>query len=254
MAFRTAGVQIHNRYGTMASVRQTAMVQTATDTRYYWEIEQGTDKWHALRLGVITASTIGVLTTSTGKPANNDTSRTAIYKLLAERITGESEASFYNDDMMRGHMLEPGARDLYAKHTGHEVRECGFVTRRTNGILLGYSPDGLIGDDGIIEIKAPRPKKHLAAMLDDQIPPEYIPQVQTGLAVTGRQWCDFISYAPGLPLFIKRVERDEITIAQLILAAQAAEEILAGLMVRYHEAAEQFPATEPIQPEQEIVI
>jgi putative phage-type endonuclease len=234
------------------------MVQTATkappNVRYYWGIEQGSDEWHALRRGVITASTISLLITSTVKPANNATSRTAIYKLLAERITGESESSFYNDDMMRGHMLEPGARDLYAKHTSREVRECGFVTRRTNGIQLGYSPDGLVGDDGIIEIKAPLPKKHLASMLSDSVPSEYVSQVQTGLAVTGRQWCDFISYAPGLPLFIKRVPRDEITIAQLVLAAQAAEEILAGLMVRYQEAAEQFPATEPIQPEQEIVI
>jgi putative phage-type endonuclease len=224
------------------------------EIRYHWEIEQGTDKWHALRRGVITASTIGVFATATGKPANNDTSRTAIYKLLAERITGESEPSFYNDDMARGHLLEPGARDLYADHTGREVRECGFVTRHISGIQLGYSPDGLVGDDGLIEIKAPRQKKHLAAMLANEMPPEYVPQVQTGLAVTGRAWADFISYAPGLPLFIKRVQRDEITIAQLVLAAQAAEEQLARLMLLYEEAAERFPATEPIQPEQEIVI
>jgi putative phage-type endonuclease len=234
------------------------MVRTPTkappETRYYWEIDQGTDEWLALRRGVITASVIGVFATSTGKPAKNDTSRTAIYKLLAERITGESEPSFYNDDMARGHLLEPYARSLYAMHSGFEVRECGFVTRHTSGIVLGYSPDGLVGDDGIIEIKAPRQKKHLQALLSDEMPPEYIPQVQTGLAVTGREWCDFISYAPGLPLFVKRIQRDEITIAQLILAAQCAEEQLAELMVRFQEAAAQFPATEPVQPEQEIVI
>jgi putative phage-type endonuclease len=222
--------------------------------QYYWDIEQGTDEWLALRRGVITASTIGVFATATGKAANNDTSRTAVYKLLAERITGESEASFYNDDMARGHLLEPYARELYAEHKGAEVRECGFVMRHAHGIVLGYSPDGLVGDDGIIEIKAPRQKKHLQALLSDEMPSEYVPQVQTGLAVTGREWCDFISYAPGLPLFIKRVIRDEITIAQLTLAAQCAEEQLAELMVRFQEAAAQFPATEPIQPEQEIVV
>jgi hypothetical protein len=78
--------------------------------------------------------------------------------------------------------------------------------------------------------------------------------VQTGLAVSGRAWCDFISYAPGLPLFVRRVQRDPDVIGQLIAAAQAAEEQLAGLMVQYQAIAAQFPATEPIQPEQEIVI
>ena len=86
------------------------------------------------------------------------------------------------------------------------------------------------------------------------MPAEYVPQVQLGLAVTGRAWCDFISYAPGLPLFVHRCERDEVVIAQLIAAAQAAEAELQRLMALYTAAAAVFPATEPIQPEQEIVI
>jgi len=220
---------------------------------YRFDIEQGSDEWHAIRRGVITASTVAKLLTGTGKPANNDTSRAQLYQLLAERITGESEASFYNDDMARGHLLEPFARDLYAANYA-PVAECGFITCQLSGVVIGYSPDGLVGDDGLIEIKAPRQKTHLKSLLTNQVPGEYIPQVQTGLAVSGRAWCDFISYAPGLPLFVRRVERDEQVIGQIIAAAQAAEEQLAGMLVIYEGLAAQFPATEPIQPEQEIIV
>jgi len=220
---------------------------------YRFDIEQGSDEWHAIRRGVITASAIAKLLTGTGKPANNDTSRAQLYQLLAERITGEPEASFYNDDMARGHLLEPFARDLYAANYA-PVQECGFITCQLSGVVIGYSPDGLVGDDGLIEIKSPRQKTHLKSLLTNQVPGEYVPQVQTGLAVSGRAWCDFISYAPGLPLFVRRVERDEQLIAQIITAAKAAEEQLAGMLVIYEDLAAQFPATEPIQPEQEIVI
>lgn len=221
---------------------------------YHHDIEQGTDEWHTLRRGKITASAVSPLITGTGKPANNDTSRAQLLQLLAERITGESDASFYNDDMARGHLLEPLARDLYAKHYS-PVIECGFITRPfDSGLVLGYSPDGLVGNDGLIEIKSPRQKNHLKAMLADEVPAKYVPQIQLGLAVTGRDWSDFISYAPGLPLFVHRCQRDEAVIAQLIAAAEVAELELQRLMAVYTEAAGRYPATEPIQPEQEIVI
>jgi putative phage-type endonuclease len=220
---------------------------------YRFDIEQGTDDWHALRRGVITASAIGKLITPTGKLASNDTSRAQLLQLLAERITGESEPGFYNDDMARGTLLEPYARDLYVRHY-QPVQECGFVSAEFDGVLIGYSPDGLIDEDGLIEIKAPRAKTHLKSLISGEAPAEYLPQVQTGLAVTGRAWCDFISYSPGLPLFVKRCERDEAAIERLIAAACAAEVQLAELMEAFTKAAAQFPATEPIQPEQEIII
>ena len=218
---------------------------------YHHDIEQGSDDWLALRRGVITASTISRLLTGTGKPANNDTSRAQLLQLLAERITGGSEASFYGDDMARGHLPEPFARDIYAEHRA-PVQECGFVTADFDGTVIGYSPDGLVGDDGLIEIKSPKQKNHLRSLLSDEVPAEYVPQVQTGLAVTGRAWCDFITYAPGLPLFVKRCQRNELAIAYLITAAQAAEVELQRLMELYTTKAAIFPATEPIQPEQEI--
>jgi predicted phage-related endonuclease len=134
------------------------------------------------------------------------------------------------------------------------VQECGFVTADFDGTVIGYSPDGLVGDQGLIEIKSPRQKHHLRSLLSDDVPAEYVPQVQTGLAVTGRHWCDYISYAPGLPLFVRRCERDDVVIAQLITAAQAAEAELRMLMELYTAKAAIFPATELIQPEQEIFI
>jgi putative phage-type endonuclease len=220
---------------------------------YHHDIEQGSDDWLALRRGVITASTMSRLITATGKAASNDTSRAQLLQLLAERITGESEASFYNDDMARGHLLEPLARDIYSAHY-HPVVECGFVTAQFDGTTIGYSPDGLVGDDGLIEIKAPRQKNHLKWMLVGEVPAEHRLQVQTGLAVTGRAWCDFISYAPGLPLFVKRCRREEMTIELLIGAATYAEQWIYSVMNEYTDIAARFPATEPIQPEQEIVI
>jgi putative phage-type endonuclease len=219
---------------------------------YHHHIKQGSDEWHAQRRGMITASAISRLLTGTGKPANNDSSCAQLLQLLAERITGESEPSFYGDDMARGHLLEPLARDIYAQHRA-PVQECGFVTADFDGTVIGYSPDGLVGDDGLIEIKSPRQKNHLRSLLINEVPAEYVPQVQTGLAVTGRAWCDYISYAPGLPLFIHRCERDELAIAQLIAAAKAAEAELQRLMRLYTLMADIFPATEPIQPEQEII-
>jgi putative phage-type endonuclease len=220
---------------------------------YRFDIQQGTDEWLAVRRGVITASTIGKLLTPTGKAAKSDSSRTQLLQLLAERLTGESEASYYNDDMARGHLLEPLARDLYAS-SYEPVQECGFVTMDFGGTTIGYSPDGLVGDDGLIEIKAPRPKGHLRSLLSGEVPTEYLPQVMTGLAVTGRKWCDYISYAPGLPLFVQRCPRDEAMIAQLIASSQEAEAQLFQMESLYLVAARKFPATDPIAPEQEIII
>lgn len=228
---------------------------TGKARQFYYEIEQGTEEWHALRRGLITASTIDSLLTATGKPANNETSRQALYRLLAERITNRSDPSFYSDDMARGHLLEPYARDLYAAHYC-EVKECGFITARLGGVVIGYSPDGLVSSDGLIEIKSPRMATHIKSLLTNQVPSEYISQVQTGLAVSGRYWCDFISYCPGLPLFVKRCFRDESYISALINAAQAAEEQLAALELQFEEASQAFFPTRLVQlePSDELIV
>lgn len=221
--------------------------------RYHHDIVQGTDEWLQLRRGIITASEIKTLVTPTGKLANNETSRKYLHQILAERVFDASEPSFYNDDMMRGHLLEPFARGIYAEHFA-PVDECGFVTRDYGHYRIGYSPDGLVGDDGLIEIKSRLAKHHIASLLAGDVPAEYVPQIQGGLAVTGREWCDFISYTPGLPFYRCRVHRDESLIATLEAAAEAAEVELQRLHDAYQQVAAQYPATEQIQPEQEIVI
>jgi predicted phage-related endonuclease len=212
---------------------------------YHWDIVQGTPEWDAIRRGVITASGMKALVTPTGKTANNDTSRAYLAQLLADRVGSIAEPSFCSNDMMRGHMLEPYARDLYAKHFA-PVQECGFIQRHYKDFALGYSPDGLVGVEGLIEIKCRLAKHHIRNILDGGVPTEYLIQIQTGLLVTGRSWVDFISYTPGLHFYRHRVLRDETMISAIESAAIAAEEQLSTALQSYNCLANSMPVTEPI--------
>lgn len=140
--------------------------------------------------------------------ANNDTSRGLTKQLTAERITGFTDPTFTSDDMWRGIEDEPRARDLYSEHYA-PVTEVGFMVRQEDGWTLGYSPDGLVGDDGLIEVKSRRQKKQLATVLADDVPAENMPQLQAALLVSGRAWIDYVSYAGGMALWVKRVFPDE---------------------------------------------
>lgn len=140
--------------------------------------------------------------------ANNETSRSLTKLLTAERITGYTEDTFTSDDMWRGVEDEPRARDLYRKHYA-PVDEVGFMVRREDGWTLGYSPDGLVGDDGLIEVKSRRQKNHLATVLADEVPAANYAQLQAGLLVSGRKWIDYLSYTGGMALWVKRVFPDE---------------------------------------------
>ena len=175
----------------------------------YEHLEQGSPEWLEARRGILTASTIGqLITPSRLQTATNDKSRALVTQLVTERITGETEPVYVSRDMERGTYFEPFARDLYAEHYA-PVQEVGFMIRTINGAKLGYSPDGLVGDDGLIEIKCPRPSNHVRTIIGNTVPAYNMAQVQTGLLVTGREWLDFISFSPGLPLFVKRVTPDE---------------------------------------------
>jgi hypothetical protein len=220
---------------------------------YHHEIEQGTPQWNDIRRGVITASGMSALITPTGKPASNDASRSYLRKLLAERITNLTESGYYSDDMARGHMLEPLARYLYSLH--HKpVTECGFIKKDYGSFCIGFSPDGLVGDAGFIEIKSRLGKHHIASMFDKKVPSEYVVQVQTGLAVSGREWADYVSFCPGLPFLAIPVFRNEPLITTIESAAARAEEQLQEMMEQYLRMAEAMPPTEPIQPEQEMIL
>lgn len=206
----------------------------------YPEIEQGTDQWHEQRRGLVTASVVGKLVTSkTIKPASNDESRGLTALLVAERITGYTDPTYMNDDMVRGHMEEPRARDYYSENYA-PASEIGFLVREESAWKLGYSPDGLVGDDGLIEVKSPRAKTHLRTILSGEVPAFHVAQLQAGLLVTGREWIDFISWCGGMPPFVKRVLPDprwheairnaciefELTAAQMVADFEA---LTAGL-------------------------
>lgn len=213
---------------------------------HFWELEQGSDEWLKLRAGLITASTFSRLVTAKGgEPADNATSRKLLEQVLTERLTGCPTETYQSDDMLRGTLEEPAARAIYATER-HEVVECGFVTRRRYGATLGYSPDGLVGKRGLIEIKRPKPENQVARIIKCEIPPEYLWQIHVGLAVTGRAWCDFISYCPGLPMMIERVHRDRVKIDQIWAALLAAECMILDMQKAYNKAIKRYPKTKPL--------
>lgn len=177
--------------------------------------------------------------------ADNDTSRGITLTLAAERITGWTEDLPMNSDMWRGVESEPFARDAYSGHYA-EVREFGFMVRSEGAWSLGYSPDGLVGDDGLIEVKAPRAKTHLRTILTDEVPTHYMPQLQAGLLVSGRAWIDFISYVGGMPLYRKRVEPDPKWFAAITAACTAFESNAAQIVADFRAKSADMPKTERI--------
>jgi hypothetical protein len=136
------------------------------------------------------------------EPADNDTSRGLTALLAAQRITGYTEPTYISDDMWRGVEQEPIARGYYSRHYA-EAREFGWMERECQGMRLGLSPDGVVGDDGLIEIKSRRSKKQLQTILADEVPVENFAQIQCALLVSGRKWLDYVSFRDGMPLFVK---------------------------------------------------
>ena len=202
--------------------------------KYYRDIEQGSDEWLAVRRGILTASEMRLIMTPTMRPASNDKERAHLFELLGQRITGYTEPHYISDDMLRGHEDEIEARIRYAEHFA-PVTACGFVTNDDHGVVIGYSPDGLVGDDGLIECKSRRQKYQIETILADEVPAEYLLQCQTGLLVTGRKWLDFVSYCGGLPMVVKRVWPCPEIQQAIIAAASAFEQRLAAAQARYAE-------------------
>lgn len=222
----------------------------STDVRS--DLVQGSEAWFAARRGIVTASVVGqLITPKTVKPAANDYSRALTNTLVAERITGWTEPVYMSDDMMRGSMDEPIARDLYSR-TYAPVVEVGFIVRTISwGCQLGYSPDGLVGDDGLIEVKSRRPKKHLATILADEVPLENMAQIQAGLLVSGRAWCDYLSYCGGMPMWRKRVTADERWADAIVEAVATFEQTAEQMVATYQAAVDGLPTTERIDYFQE---
>jgi hypothetical protein len=269
----------------------------------YPDIEQGSEPWHDLRRGMVTASVVGQLISigylgaeafgcpdcdaepndpcrskvkrageygtiktvhrarsdiadaSRGdehlviEPArNSDVARRTTLVLTAERITGFTEPTYVSDDMWRGMTDEPVARDLYSQHFA-QVHEYGFMVLERDGWKLGFSPDGLVGDDGAIEIKSRRSNNQLKTILTDKVPAENMAQIQTGLLVSGRKWLDYVSFCGGMPLYVKRVLPDLRWFAAIVQAVQQFEHAAAEMVERYTEATKGLPLTERVETE-----
>ena len=183
-------------------------------------MEQRTEEWFAQRIGKVTASRVAdvMATIKSGEAATRKNYR---MQLVCERLTGKKEESFTNSHSERGIELEPVARSMYEINNNFFVKEVGFIEHATIP-MSGCSPDGLIGDDGLIEIKCPTVANHIESITGlpvGTVPSKYIPQIQWQMACTGRNWCDYVSFNNELPdnlqLFVKRVYRDDEYIANM---------------------------------------
>ena len=181
------------------------------------DIEQGSDAWRQIRLGRVTASRVDdvVAKTKTGWGASR---ANYMAELIAERLTGSPAQQYTNAAMQWGTDKEPEARAAYSFHADAVVIQVGFVPHPRID-MAGASPDGLVNDDGLLEVKCPNTATHIDTLLGGKVPEKYVLQMQFQMACTGREWCDFVSYDPRMPeemrLFIKRVERDDATIGKL---------------------------------------
>ena len=213
------------------------------DLRIWPELEQGSESWLQARRGIPTASVVGKLITPTLGVASNETSRGVTLTLAAERITGYVEYVHPSFDMQRGTEDEPVARDLYAEHFA-PVEEIGFMVRDFGGFRIGYSPDGLVSTDGLIEIKSRNTKVHLKTILAGKPPTENLAQLYVGLLVSGRDYIDYCSFSPGLPFWVKRIYPDPDWFAAILTAAEAFETNVAEVIADYTHETKGLPMTE----------
>jgi len=206
-------------------------------------MEQGSPEWFEARLGKVTASRVAdvIAKTKSGPSASRSN---YMGELVAERLTGVSAEKFKSAAMQHGTDTEAEARTAYAFHADCDVAEVGFVPHPTI-TMSGASPDGLVGDDGLLELKCPNTSTHIETLLGGKVPEKYVTQIMWQLACTGRKWCDFGSYDPRMPermrLFVKRIYRDDERIDQLerevVTFLAETDEQLKALARKFPEAA-----------------
>lgn len=199
------------------------------------DIDQGSQEWLNLRLGIVTCSELDcLLVNGKGQAGFGAGAFSYMDQLIGERITGEAADPFQgNRHTERGHELEGKARELYVARTGAELEQVAIILNHG----IGYSPDALVGSEGLDEIKTKLPKFQVSVILAGEVPKEHIAQCQGGLWVSDREWIDFISYWPGMPLFIKRMYRDEAVIRTIAERVRVFYELLEERMERVMKVA-----------------
>lgn len=219
---------------------------------YHPNLIQGSEAWHAARCGILTASEMCLIVSPPPEPetrvkkngdpykqrewnpvADNDKCRAHMWELLAQRITQYVEPGYIGDNMLRGINDQPEAAHIYSEKYSL-VTETGFITNNSFGFIIGYSPDGLVGENGLIEVKSRKQRFQIETIVSGEVPSEYMIQCQTGLLVSEREWLDFISYSGGLPMATIRVFPDPVIQAAIVQAATAFESRLAAMLAAYN--------------------
>ena len=201
----------------LANTKKGTREMTTFTTEDRIAVEQGTPEWHQLRLGKVTASRVAdiLARTKTGPSASR---QNYLIELALQRTTGIIQESYSNAAMEWGTQTEPQARVAYEVNTNNFVDQVAFIDHPSIE-WFGCSPDGLVSDRGLVEIKCPNSTTHWEYFKFNRPPQKYVIQMQAQMAVTGRDWCDFISFDPRMPersqLLIVRVDRDEAFIAEM---------------------------------------
>jgi predicted phage-related endonuclease len=211
--------------------------------KYYNDLIQGTDEWLQCRKGIVTGSGISNLLTPKLNSCKSDKIKDYAMQLIAEQLTEHLEPHFESYDMRRGSMQEEVARQYYTDNY-LPVKECGFITNDRFGFMIGCSPDGLVGEDGGIEIKSRLNKFQIETIINFEVPDEYMLQCQFFLLVSERQWIDFIQYSNGMPLFVKRVQKLSNYHDAMVRALLEFNERLEILKFRYLNNANDLITTE----------
>ena len=187
------------------------------------KVKQGSPEWHKVRLGKLTASHAQAIA-SQGKGLE-----TLAYNKVAEILTGKAEEGYINPDMERGNELEMMARNAYELETGNLVKEVGFCELDKHS---GCSPDGFVGDDGLVEFKCPTNKVFTEYLYTEKVNTGYVWQMQMQMLVTDRKWCDYAVFAQDFPksLIIKRIERDERAIEKIKRGLEIGEDMIIKIM------------------------
>jgi putative phage-type endonuclease len=202
-------------------------------------MEQGSAEWVAARVGKVGASRVADIIAKT-KSGWSASRATYMGQLIAERLSGTPMESFSSAAMQWGTDCEPEARAAYQFETTTLVTRAGFIQHPTIE-MAGASPDGLVGETGLVEIKCPNTSTHIETLLGQSVPAKYVTQMMWQMATTGRGWCDFVSFDKRMPehmrLFIKRVPRDPETIktleGEVITFLAELDEKVAELTKRY---------------------
>lgn len=182
------------------------------------DIKQGSTEWRLARCGKLGASRVADAIAKTRTGGWGASRANLLAELIAERLTGVPNGGYQSAAMMHGTETEPDARAAYAFRMDATVTEVGFIDHPTLQ-MTGASPDGFVGEDGLVECKCPNTSTHIDTLLGQSVPGKYVHQMQWQMACTGRKWCDFVSFDPRLPeamrLFIRRVKRDDDAIDNL---------------------------------------